>query len=273
MPEGMFALASSSHLSSLSSSLLSSPSHSDVTLVTPSLSLQAHKSLLLSRLPALSSLLCPSCSPHDPLLLLLPDTPASSLTSALQQLYTTGQPEQLAGLLGLGQGVKGELGQNQNIPGIEKEGCNEVKDALLKQEEVFENDKINASVNLLAGEGEQLEYGSEPEFSCPMLEKEPNPIFPGKARKHILLDLGPRVKGELIENQDKKLEEKGLLEDDLDISYQDKDEGNHDIASFPCKVEGTIENYKKKSFPQSVRRKKGRNLNRPGSDQMLVDPV
>ena len=82
MSSAMFALASSSHLSSLSSSLLSSPSHCDVTLVTPSLSLQAHKSLFLTRLPSLSSLLCPSCSPHDPLLLLLPDTPASSLTSA-----------------------------------------------------------------------------------------------------------------------------------------------------------------------------------------------
>ena len=179
----MFAMASSSHLLSLSSSLLSSPSHSDVTLVTPTLSLQAHKSLLLSRLPSFSSLLCSSCSPHDPLLLLLPDTPASSLTSALRQLYTTGQPEQLAGLLGLDQGVKRELAENQDV----------------------------------------------------------------------------------------QMDEKGWMEDDLD--FKEKDDGHHDFVNFPGDVERNFENYKKKSFPQSIQRKIGSHLNRPGSDQRIINPV
>ena len=41
----MFAMASSSHLSPLSSSLLTSPSYFDVTLVTPSNTPTDHKSL------------------------------------------------------------------------------------------------------------------------------------------------------------------------------------------------------------------------------------
>ena len=105
----MFFLKSSTHLSSLVSSLLSSP-QGDITLVTPSLTLTAHRALLLPHLPALAALLCPSCSPHDPLLLLLPQTPAPALTSALEQLYRAGEVAPLAALLGLdsGQGGGGE---------------------------------------------------------------------------------------------------------------------------------------------------------------------
>ena len=171
-------MASSSHLSSLSSSLLSSPSYSDMTLVTPSLSLQAHKSLLLSHLPSLSSLLCTSCSPHDPLFLLLPDTAASSLSSAMEQLYTTGQPEQLAELLGLGQGVKGELMENQNLIVNKEKGSNTLEDVLLRPEDVFENYKNNAALDLLEGQGDQLKHGSLLEFSHPMQENQPHPILP-----------------------------------------------------------------------------------------------
>ena len=142
MHVGMFALASSSHLSSLSSSLLTSPSHSDVTLVTPSLSLQAHKALLLSRLPSLSSLICPSCSPHSPLLLLLPDTQAYSLTSALEELYTTGQAKQLEDILGL-KGEAGAEAKKQHKEGGEEDGLGEGRGAgLICQRTVNEDDKM-----------------------------------------------------------------------------------------------------------------------------------
>ena len=70
-----------------------------------------------------------------------------------------------------------------------------------------------------------------------------------------------------------KLEEKGGLEDDLNFSYQDKDEGDCDFANFPCHVEGNFENCGKRCFPQSVRRKKGSNLNRPGSNHRIVASV
>merc|ERR1719319_1671510 len=101
-------MASSSHLSSLSSSLLSSsllssPLHPDVTLVTPSLPLHTHRALLLPLLPSLSTLLCSSCSPHDPLTLLLPSSSSTNLASALSTLYKTGRAEELAQELGLGE--------------------------------------------------------------------------------------------------------------------------------------------------------------------------
>ena len=97
----MFRMQSSSHLDSLASSLLLSPSQADVTFVTNSATLSAHRALLLPLLPSLSSLLCFSCSPHDPLLLLLPDASSSALSSALGTLYKTRRPDELAELLGL----------------------------------------------------------------------------------------------------------------------------------------------------------------------------
>ena len=69
------------------------------------------------------------------------------------------------------------------------------------------------------------------------------------------------------------MEEKGLMEDDLDFFYQEEDKYNPDFANFSCNVEETFENYKNKSFPQCVRQKRGSNLNRPGSNQKIVDPV
>ena len=90
-----------SHLSSLSSLLLHSTSQCDITLVTPSLSLQAHKALLLPLLPSLLPLLCSSCSPHDPLVLLLPHTSSTSLAWALESLYLQGDSTLLARELGL----------------------------------------------------------------------------------------------------------------------------------------------------------------------------
>ena len=94
----MFYVKSSSHMPSLASSLLS-PCQADVSLVCPSLSLPAQKALLLHHLPSLLPLLCPSCSPHDPLVLLFPDTPAPDLRSAIHQLYVRADPTPLASLL------------------------------------------------------------------------------------------------------------------------------------------------------------------------------
>ena len=69
--------------------------------MTPSLSLQAHKALLLPLLPSLLPLLCSSCSPHDPLVLLLPHTSSTSLAWALESLYLQGDSTLLARELGL----------------------------------------------------------------------------------------------------------------------------------------------------------------------------
>ena len=123
-------MASSAHLSSLSSSLLSSPPFPDIFLATPSLTLPAHQAILLPLLPSLLPLLCSSCSPHDPLLLLLPDTPAPALRKALGTLYREGQGGQLAELLGLQvkqeehrQGQ--ELCQGREVTQIENKCTNE----------------------------------------------------------------------------------------------------------------------------------------------------
>ena len=138
--ENNFYMKSHSHLPSLASTLLLQPAlHSDITLVTWAageeagvrevagggagalpLVLPAHQALLLPHLPALAGLLCPSCSPHDPLVLLLlllllqflpllpplfqvlllPDTPILDLKAALQTLYLEGNPDNLNRVLG-----------------------------------------------------------------------------------------------------------------------------------------------------------------------------
>ena len=174
--------------------------------------------------------------------------------------------------------MKGELIENKNLAGIQKEGFNELEETILKPEEVFEKYKNNASIDLFEAEGQQLKHGSTPEFSQPMLENEQRTILPNKERKHIIPDNKKKSPLKLdfpylsSGKKDKKIDENGGLEDDPDLSYEDKDEGIPDFSNFPCNVEGTLKNYKKKSFPLSVRRKKGSNLNRPGSDQILVDP-
>ena len=135
----------------LSSSLPSTPSHPDVTLVTSSLSLYAHKAVLLSRLPSLSSLLCPSCSPHDPLLLLLPDTPAPALTSALEQLYTCSQVEELEDIFGLKQERKNEVIENQKIAEEIVKEDREIHDTILNQEPAFKIHKQWTSLEFAPG--------------------------------------------------------------------------------------------------------------------------
>ena len=97
-------MASQSHISSLASSLLHSSCEADLALVTESGVSMAHSALLLPLLPDLASLLasCPSCSTHDPIVLILPDTPTPPLLSALESVYMQANPVQLAGILGLG---------------------------------------------------------------------------------------------------------------------------------------------------------------------------
>ena len=110
----MFAMASSSpHLSSFSSSLLTSHHYYDGTLVTPTPSrpTRPSSSPVYPPTPLTSA---PPPAPPLPPLLLLPDTLGSSLTSSQELLYTTGQADLLADLLGLGQGVKEDLLDNQD---------------------------------------------------------------------------------------------------------------------------------------------------------------
>ena len=126
-----FHVDSPSHLSSLSSLLLHSSSQCDITLVTPSISLQAHKALLLPLLPSLLPLLCSSCSPHDPLVLVLPHSSSSSLTLALKSLYIQGDPAPLARELGLpgepAEGLEGKLIQNSELEEDPLENMNEMR--------------------------------------------------------------------------------------------------------------------------------------------------
>ena len=126
-----FHVDSPSHVSSLSSFLLHSPSQCDITLVTPSLSLHAHKALLIPLLPSLLPLLCSSCSHHDPIVLLLPHSSSSSLTLALKSLYIQGDPTLLAKELGLpgepAEGLEGKLIQNNEIEEDPLENKNEMK--------------------------------------------------------------------------------------------------------------------------------------------------
>ena len=98
----------------VSSLLLPSP-HSDLLMVTSSLTLYCHRALLLPLLPTLAPLLCPSCPPHDPLVLLLPLTPASTLQGALHHLYLEEDPGPLARVLGLVQGQDGDNSQDGDI--------------------------------------------------------------------------------------------------------------------------------------------------------------
>ena len=87
-----------------------------------------------------------------------------------------------------------------------------------------------------------------------------------------MLGLGQEVKAKVVENKDEKMEEKGWLEDDLEFFYQEEEKDNPDSANFPYDVEGNFENYKKEIISTKSLTEE-RNLNRPGSDQMLVDPV
>ena len=117
-----------SHLASLSSNLLLSSPHSDLTMVTHDLTLRAHQAMVLPRLPMLQDLLPSSCfSCSDPLLLLLPDTPGHELKEALAILYMAGDPQPLANLLGL---------EMTNL------GINEFKGST---EEQFEKPKVESS--------------------------------------------------------------------------------------------------------------------------------
>ena len=98
-------MASDSHIHSLASSLLHSSFEADLALVSKSgVRSMAHSALLLPLLPALASLVssCPSCSSsHDPIVVLLPDTPTPPLLSALESIYMQGNPAHLADILGL----------------------------------------------------------------------------------------------------------------------------------------------------------------------------
>ena len=98
-------MASDSHIYSLASSLLHTSFEADLALVSKSgVSTMAHSALLLPLLPALASLVasCPSCSSsHDPIVVILPDTPASPLLSALESVYMQANPAHLADILGL----------------------------------------------------------------------------------------------------------------------------------------------------------------------------
>ena len=107
----MFHMASESHISSLATSLLHSSCEADLALVSESGVSMAHSALLLPLLPDLASLLasCPSCSSHDPIVLILPDTATPPLLSALESVYLQADPAQLAHILGLGL-QKPELG-------------------------------------------------------------------------------------------------------------------------------------------------------------------
>ena len=97
-------MASDSHISSLASSLFHSSFEADLALVTNSGVSMAHSALLLPLLPDLASLVasCPSCSNHDPIVLILSDTPTPPLLSALESVYMQANPAQLAHILGLG---------------------------------------------------------------------------------------------------------------------------------------------------------------------------
>ena len=101
----MFHMASDSHIHSLASSLLHTSFEADLALVSKSgVSTMAHSALLLPLLPTLASLVasCPSCSSsHDPIVLLLPDTPTPLLLSALESVYMQANPALLADILGL----------------------------------------------------------------------------------------------------------------------------------------------------------------------------
>ena len=119
------------------------PSLSDLTLATPSLSLTSHKALLIPNLPSLALLLCPACSPHEPVTIILDPDHSSDigLTNALNTLYTTGDASLLALEMGLQEPpdkphlaveevieetpeeIKQEI-QNQNEGGKECKLCN-----------------------------------------------------------------------------------------------------------------------------------------------------
>ena len=100
----MFHMASESHIASLATSLLHSGCEADLALVTESGVSMAHSALLLPLLPDLASLIssCSSCSPHDPIVLLLPETSTPPLISALESVYMQGDPAALADVFGLG---------------------------------------------------------------------------------------------------------------------------------------------------------------------------
>lgn len=97
-------MASELHISSLATSLLHSSCEANLALVSESGVSMAHSALLLPLLPELASLLasCPSCSSHDPIVLILPDTPTPPLLSALESVYMQANPAKLADILGLG---------------------------------------------------------------------------------------------------------------------------------------------------------------------------
>ena len=111
-------MASESHISSLASSLLHLSFEADLALVSESgIVSMAHSALLLPLLPALATLVssCPSCSAHDPIVLLLPDTPTPPLLSALESVYMQANPADLAHILGLEFQNPDVKGRNVNI--------------------------------------------------------------------------------------------------------------------------------------------------------------